>query len=176
MAELRAALPLVSIAFAVGCGGGTADTELDIVFDICRPVAIWTSESSELQRADISHALDLWRTRGVDDLRLDATPDLPSIEIRFADAAPAFHGVYEDEVGVIYVNRDLPTGDARIITIAHELGHAFGLWHVEPQERSSVMNPGNLEFRPTREDGEALQTLWGPCAGTSSPSPDHVTP
>jgi len=48
-------------------------------------------------------------------------------------------------------------------SVAHELGHAFGLVHVPQSERTSLMNPGNISTPPTVEDQAALAALWGTC-------------
>ena len=53
------------------------------------------------------------------------------------------------------------SADRRVI--AHELGHAFGLFHVPASERISLMNPGNLTTPPTTADQAALAALWGSC-------------
>lgn len=158
----------LSIAVTAACTGPADDQHLDIVFDVCGPIAVMAPEASSDEVASIEAAVALWRDRGVGMAAFTtAAGDSPAVEIRFAAAAAAFHGVYEDELGVILVNDGFADDQARTITIAHELGHAFGLWHVGADERSSVMNPGNLSTVPNALDGEALETLWGPCAAGS---------
>src|SRR5262245_63968383 len=105
----------------------------------------------------------MWRAHNVSGLSRDTASGAPTVEIRFERAAPPFHGIYEDELGVVYVNSTLDDPEQRAIAIAHELGHAFGLWHVSADERSSVMNPGNLSVSPTSADGMALVEIWGAC-------------
>jgi hypothetical protein len=163
----RLAITISFAASASACTGGAGgDQHLDIVFDVCAPIAITAPGATPDEAASIDAAVALWRTRGVTLAGFTTAPgDVPAIEIRFAEAAAAFHGVYEDEIGVIFVNAGLDDDEARTITIAHELGHAFGLWHVASGERSSVMNPGNLTTVPNAGDGLALETLWGLCAG-----------
>jgi predicted Zn-dependent protease len=99
----------------------------------------------------------LWQARGAQGLGLRAGATL---EVRFRDAAFAYHGLYDDEEGVIYINTSLTEPSLEIV-IAHELGHAFGLFHVT--DRPSVMSPGNLTTPPTDRDQRALAELWGTC-------------
>jgi hypothetical protein len=64
---------------------------------------------------------------------------------------------------VVYVNLALTDRHERAVTIAHEVGHAFGLIHVDRAVRSSVMNQGNLEVEPSPADHHELTALWGDC-------------
>ena len=122
---------------AAGCADAPGgDAHLDLVFDVCAPIRLSAPGATAAQLAGVDAAAALWRD----------------------------HGVYEDEVGVVFVNTDLTDPDARTITIAHELGHAFGLWHVAASERPSIMNPGNLQVLPTVDDQAALAARWGTCA------------
>ena len=49
------------------------------------------------------------------------------------------------------------------ITIAHEIGHSFGLVHIPTDVRPSLMNPANLTVLPTAADVATLAGLWGRC-------------
>jgi Zn-dependent peptidase ImmA (M78 family) len=116
--------------------------------------------------ADLAAALTMWRavtTFEVTDRSVDGVPRLP---VRFESAAPLFRGLYDDERGVVIVNSRLGAGHETAVTLAHELGHALGLWHTEAGV-DSVMLPGNLEIEPTSADAAALASLWGTCAGGS---------
>lgn len=127
--------------------------------DPCAPLALVADDATVAQHAGIEGAYSLWRDRGAPALgRAGAT-----MEVRFDDAAPAFHGLYDDQAGVIYVNRGIESESVLAIVIAHELGHAFGLQHVAKSERGSVMNPGNLTTPPTTADQAAIEALWGSC-------------
>lgn len=96
-------------------------------------------------------------------MMLDASVPAAVIPIELERAPAAFHGFYDDEAGVIYLNDQLADRRQLAIVLAHELGHAFGLVHVSPAERTSLMNPGNLTTPPTDEDQAALEALWGRC-------------
>ena len=66
-----------------------------------------------------------------------------------------------------FVNDDL-AGGPLVVTIAHEIGHAFGLVHVS--DRPSVMNVGNLVVEPNTGDVTALVALWSTCDAGDAPS------
>ena len=59
-------------------------------------------------------------------------------------------------------------GGELVLTTAHELGHAFGLTHVDPGVRRSVMNPNNITVSPTSEDVAKLHALWRPCGASEA--------
>ena len=111
------------------------------------------AQADATQRAGIEAALALWQL---------APGDGAPIPIVFDDAAEAFHGHYDDETGVVLINRKITEPRALAIVIAHELGHAFGLPHVDG--RASLMNRGNLSVAPTADDFAAVSALWGSCA------------
>lgn len=156
-------LGVAAAAVAAGCTHDGGDRYLDIVFDVCEPFAVVVPDADQAQRAGVEHALELWRGQGVLAPTVEVVQGVPVLEVRFADASVMFHGVYEDETGVVYINRDLTHPETLSIVVSHELGHAFGLWHVSGDERRSVMNPGNLDIAPTSDDGVAIAALWGPC-------------
>lgn len=132
--------------------------------DACAPLTVTTAAASPAEQAGIDGALALWRDHGV--AAFDAA--LPeeraaAIEIQFADAAATFHGVYDPAADRVLINRDLTDPATIAIVIAHELGHAFGLFHISPAARRSLMNPGNLLTPPTDADQQAVEALWGRC-------------
>jgi hypothetical protein len=156
-------IAFVGLAAALaGCGRG--DTVIDRTFDVCAPIALDPQNASADQQGGIEDAIALWRDHGITTLTAEMPADAQSLAIVFQEANPTFHGYYDDENGVIYVNVALDADpEARAITIAHELGHAFGLHHVDADERVSLMNPHNLTVAPTDEDARQVQLLWGPC-------------
>jgi hypothetical protein len=156
---------ILSLALFGGCASAPQDTTLDIVMDVCEPTAVIApSDASEGELASIDEALAMWATLGFDRFeRGDGVAGEQHVSIVFEEAAEMFHGLYDDEHGVVYVNRTLSDDHQRTVTVAHELGHSFGLWHVDPDARVSVMNPSNLVVEPNDGDADELLALWGAC-------------
>lgn len=139
------------VAFATACGP-TPDDTIDRVFDPCAPIAI-AMPADELRATAVRDAFALWG--------LEPSSGGAEIGLVFEDAAEAFHGLYDDEHGIIYVNAKITDPAPLAIVIAHELGHAMGLLHVDA---ASVMRSGNTTIAPTPDDGAAIDALWGACA------------
>jgi hypothetical protein len=161
---LRLSLLLVA-ALLGGCAADTADDTLQVVYDPCEPVALSPAPGAGADEvASLDRAIDMWRrmgTTGLDRAQPDAPRSGRVLEVRFETAARVFYGVYDDESGVVFINRRLSDDHARAVTIAHEVGHAFGLPHIAG--RDSVMNPKNLVHEPNAGDGDSLRALWGDC-------------
>jgi hypothetical protein len=151
-------LPILVLA-----GACAAPDPPAITFDVCQPIAVRAPSISAEQAASLDDAFAMWRGLGVSALSRDDFAPPPDITLEFREAAPAFHGLYDGPDAAIYINLDLDDADQRAIAIAHELGHAFGLTHVAPDDRASVMNPGNLTVRPDDGDRAALDAIWGAC-------------
>jgi hypothetical protein len=110
-------------------------------------------------------ALDLWNQAAATRLSLaPSAGEAATIPLRFQRAAPLSHGFYDPGTGQILINEDLADHHLAV-TIAHELGHAFGLPHVSG--RASVMTAGNLDVEPNSGDVDALAAFWGRCAGVA---------
>jgi hypothetical protein len=158
---------MLSLALIGGCAGGSQDTTLEIVNDVCEPTTIIApADATDEQLASIDGAIAMWNRLGFDHIARGegtALAGTQQIPIVFDDAAAFFHGLYDDENGVVYINRTLSGDPERAITVAHELGHSFGLWHVDRGARSSVMNPNNLAVEPNDGDAAELVALWGAC-------------
>jgi hypothetical protein len=159
---------------AAACSGADPSASV-IAHDPCAPLAIRATGATAAQQAGIAGALDLWRVHGVTAfVAADATtavtaaaPDTAHIDIRFETAGAAFHGLYDPDAASVLINRDLTAAadpGALSIVIAHELGHVFGLVHIDPAVRPSLMNAGNLRTPPTDGDQHALEAMWGACA------------
>jgi len=148
------------IALAMFACGGPPETGPAIVYSPCAPVHLAPeADTTDAERESIVSAVAMWSQVGVTALTMNGSPE-GAVPLRFKHAAAVFHGVYEPSSGLVSINRGL-SGTEREVTVAHELGHAIGLPHVERSARASVMNPGNLTVLPTSEDVGELQRLWG---------------
>ncbi len=139
-------------------------------FDPCAS-AVAPGAASPEQIDAVRDGMALWNAAAGLHLALDAEapPKWRRIPLEFQDAAGGFHGLYDDDHAIVFVNARLERA-AQPVVIAHELGHAFGLVHVPPEERPSLMNPGNLDVPPTAEDVAALWAIWGGCERRAAPS------
>lgn len=158
------------LCLAMGCAPAE-DHHLDVIYDICEPVVVEPpANASAAQLASLDEAIEMWRAAGVARLGRaapDTAPEVPRVRLRFQRAAPMFYGLYEDERGEIVINTEVRDHRARAVVIAHELGHAFGLWHIDG--RRSVMNSGNRKTPPGPGDLRDLLSVWGPCDPESPP-------
>ena len=166
---VRLRFTLLCAALLGACAAQADDATIEITFDPCEPIAVLTPpDATEMATVGIDGALAMW-TALRDWPIARASPDgdelgaAAIIQVVFQDAAHPFHGLYDDQHGVVYINTDLIDDHQRSVTIAHELGHAFGLFHIE--SRPSVMNPGNVSLAPSEEDAAEIDALWGSCPG-----------
>ncbi|HET6149211.1 MAG TPA: hypothetical protein VFH68_16860 [Polyangia bacterium] len=158
----------------LGCADDLANAPAAVQFDACQPLVLAPDlDAGPEQLQGISDAVDLWNSSAATRLSMQVHDRAASggaagssLPIHFQQAAAPFHGFYDDRDIQIFINRDL-ADHARIVAISHELGHAFGLVHVAPAERPSVMNSGNITIDPTADDVGALATRWGHCAPAS---------
>jgi hypothetical protein len=169
---------LAGAAAVVGCAQNEAPSGPAVTFNPCASVTLApdpTASSTEL--GGIAAAAALWNQSAGSALAM-ATPGsaaaapapTPTLPIHFQTAAAPIHGLYDAPDGQVFINNDL-SGSELSITIAHEVGHSFGLVHIPPDVRPSLMNPGNLTVSITPEDIATLAGLWGRCgsldAGTT---------
>jgi hypothetical protein len=169
-------LPLVYLSLA-GCGG-TSPAPVDAVrFDPCQPLTIVVGTGGTADRdLGVRTAADLWNQAAgahlaVVDAATAAPPvdasdaAAPTLPLSFQTAADLSHGFFDPVRGQVLINNDL-VARPLTVTIAHEVGHAFGLLHVSG--RPSVMNAGNLDVEPNADDVAYLAQLWGRCGGEAS--------
>ncbi len=146
-----------------------------VAFDPCQPLLLIPDPAATATERDgITAGAALWnaiagtRLTVADAEAAAYTSGDVFLPIHFQSAAAAFHGLYDPTNGQVFINTDLG-GGAQAVTIAHELGHAFGLAHVPSGERRSVMNPGNLNIEPNADDVATLALRWGACREPASP-------
>jgi hypothetical protein len=155
---------LVCLTCALSCAPDHGEFVFGITFDPCQVIAVAPADDTTADElASIDDAIEMWNTTGATRLTREDAPGVRTLPVVFEDAFPAFYGIYVHEEGYIVVNRKLGHRSARAITIAHEIGHAFGMLHVPRSTRSSLMNTGNLETPPDDRDAAALAALWGSC-------------
>src|SRR5258705_4762311 len=102
-------------AAACGAWGDPQASEGAGAHDACAALAITGAAASPAEQAGIDGALALWRDHGVSAFGAapGPTPAAPTampgstIDIQFADAAAAFHGVYDPAADRVLINRDL---------------------------------------------------------------------
>jgi hypothetical protein len=152
------------MAMILGCAADD-DGAIEVVHDVCRPLLVAAEGGTAEELASLDDAIALWHERGVSaPRRVRADDPAADLVVRFEPAAGNFHGLYDGAGATIFVNTMLDDRRERAITIAHELGHAFGLVHVDRDDRASVMNRANLTISPTGADADALVELWGACS------------
>jgi hypothetical protein len=150
------------------CAAPVPDPTNAVVYDACAPTYLLLApDTSASERAGVSAAIDLWHAAGGPPLSLvpadDTSVHQQVLPVGFQSAAPAFFGLYRPVEGDILINRQLGAPRARAITVAHELGHAFGLAHVAPSVRRSLMNPGNVEVPPAADEARLIFDRSGTC-------------
>ncbi|MFT3843281.1 MAG: hypothetical protein QM723_40225 [Myxococcaceae bacterium] len=148
-------------ALLAGCGSAQPSGPA-VLHDPCHPLAVVAPGASELRTAAISDALESWNSLGLTQLTQDDSSG-DRVEVSFEKAAGVFHGLYDPQKGTVAINDDLVDRHSLSVVIAHELGHAMGLVHVSPDDRASVMNPGNVTVSPTQTDSGAISAMWNGC-------------
>jgi hypothetical protein len=154
------ALSFVVAGSSLACSAPSAGPVT--LFDPCEVTVVEIGASaSPAEARSVAEGIAMWNRTGGTRFTLDEVPGASRIVVHFQDAAAAFHGLYDGQRGELYVNHALVDDHQRAITVAHELGHAVGLLHVD--DRVSVMRRANLVVEPTSGDVVALAELWGAC-------------
>jgi hypothetical protein len=157
---------VVAVVSAAGCAQDPAASGPAVAFDPCTPVSLVPdATATDTQLQGVAAGAALWNASAASDLLSGSSASGgagPTLPIHFQVAGAPFHGLYDAPSGQIYINDDL-AGDELAITIAHEVGHSFGLVHIPSNERPSLMNPANLTVVPTAADVATLAGLWGRC-------------
>jgi hypothetical protein len=159
----RTALLAFALAFPFAACLSQPPGDLRIIFDSCAPLVVVPQDATADEVASIDQALAMWNDAAATALTRELNPAARQLPVVFQTGAALFLGQYEESAGELFVNHVLANRDERAITIAYELGHAFGLPHVARSDRISLMNPTNLTQPLTAEDAEQLQLLWGDC-------------
>ncbi|MGE0869369.1 MAG: hypothetical protein AB7P03_12440 [Kofleriaceae bacterium] len=151
------------VLLATACA--SPEPEVGITFDPCSTLVITPAEGATDQEVQsIRDAVTAWSHVLPVTIEVAAPPQPdPALPLRFESGDTFFRAIYWDDVGQIWVGRDQLAPDDYPIAIAHELGHAFGLLHISPDERPSVMNVGNLELEPNEQDARDVAAMWPSC-------------
>ena len=170
---------------AAGCASADSTTPVAgaVRYDPCaRLVLVPDPGLSADAVAGVGEGIGLWNqaaharvVMGSGPAASDPAAEPRALPIHFQAAGAPFHGLYDPAGAQIFINTDLD-GHDRIVAVAHEVGHAFGLVHVPLDERRSVMNSGNLDEEPNAADVAALAELWGTCPSGADPAPPVGTP
>jgi hypothetical protein len=155
----------VAVAFAgAGCTPAATASGPGLTFNPCAQLTLVPdAAATDAEAQGVAAGAELWNAIAGSELSPGTASAGPAVPIHFQAAAAPFHGLYDPPTGQIFINEDL-SGQELAITVAHEVGHAFGLVHISPDVRASLMNPGNLTVLPTPQDVATLADIWGRCA------------
>jgi len=153
---------VVGLVFVTACA---ANEEVETTFDPCSPLEIVVTSDHVEDVEAVKAALAAWaRVVPVGDVAVTpGTPAAGQLTVRFLDGEQPVRGMYYDSVGLVEISRDMLAPEVYPIAVAHELGHAFGLLHVEASTRASVMNVGNTTVEPTEQDAIEVIAKWASC-------------
>lgn len=159
--QIGLAFALAALVASMSCSARVQ--RFQMLFDPCVPLVLEPAPgASEKETAIIGEAIALWNDVAAIEATLDDVPGARSLPVHFDDDV-WYYGRFDDARGRLEVASWLEDFDAMAIVLAHELGHAYNLYHVDPDDRLSVMNTGNLDVPPTPADGDELVALWGDC-------------
>jgi hypothetical protein len=152
------------LAAALAVSACATNQDVETTFDPCSPLAIAVDSPHADDTAVVTAALAAWgRVLPVQATATASAPVSGELTVRFLDGEQPVRGVYWDAIGVVEISRDMLEPRAYPVAVAHELGHAFGLVHVDAADRPSVMNVGNTTVEPTPEDAALVIAKWPSC-------------
>lgn len=147
-----------------------------MVFDPCDPLVLEPEGASAEQRAAIERAIAMWNDVAEVNVGFTGPLDARRLPVKVVETE-WYMGRFDDIEGEIEIAGRVTDMDVFSIVVAHELGHAFGLYHVDAGERVSVMNTGNKDVPPNEGDVDVLAHMWGPCIrGQLAVPPESVRP
>ena len=150
----------VALAASLACSNRVQ--RFDMLFDPCVPLVLEAHGVSDEELAIVEAAIDLWQDVFAIETTVEDVAGARRMRVLFRDDV-WYYGRFDDTRARLEVATWIEDPDTMAIVLAHELGHAFNLYHVDESERLSVMNPGNVDVPPTPADGEELAGLWGEC-------------
>lgn len=145
---------------------GCASDDIEHTYDPCSPLTLAVEDGlGDAERRGVEDAIAVWTQVVPARITIGSGTRAPDVlPVRFEPGDTFYRAIYWDAFGEIAISRDRLAPEHYGIALAHEMGHAFGLHHVEPSERISVMNVGNLEQGPTEDDAAGIAALWPSCA------------
>lgn len=144
------------------------DDAIDTTFDPCSPLTIVPgADTQQHELESIEEAVFAWDRVLPTQISVGSSSGgVGELEIYFESGDTFYRAIYFDKRGEILISREKLAPEDFSLAVAHELGHAFGLFHVPAQERASVMNVGNLDIVPSADDASAVNALWDSCTQT----------
>lgn len=155
----------LAIALCLLCAC-SADDGVDITFDPCSSLTLVPGGgTTQLEQSSMQGAIDHWSRVLPTRITVGGWPDddSPALPVFFESGDTFYRAVYWDSIGEISISREKLAAADWPLALAHEMGHAFGLLHIDAEERASVMNVGNLEVVPNEQDAAAIRALWPAC-------------
>ncbi len=148
---------------------GCSQQHFAATLDACSHVEVAApADASVADRQSFTSAIAMWQGTAHSGMVLAEPGGGPAaLSLRFVDTA-LFLGRYDDQAMVVELARGIDDNGVLAVVLAHERGHVFGLYHVDPSERASVMNAGNVTVTPTSADAAAIAALWGDCSAAPS--------
>jgi hypothetical protein len=143
----------------------SSDPEIETVYDPCSPLTLAVAaDLGAPETRGIADAIAAWGHVLPVTIELGTGAQAADVLPIVFEAGDTFYrAIYWDALGSISISRDRLAPEDYGLAIAHELGHAFGLGHVDLEDRPSIMNVGNLEVVPGEADAAAVRARWATC-------------